>query len=231
MASFTLGVWLTFSLLYQRHDPVQHQDPVDAFHRRYYERFRETWMNTHWLGVQTLQMPLDMWIFQEIIHEVRPDVLIEAGTFDGGSALYFASMFDLIGRGRVITVDIKRRPKLPDHPRITYLTGSSVSDEILAQIRGMIQPGERVMVTLDSDHRKEHVLQELRRYGPLVTQGSYLVVADTNVNGHPVDPDFGPGPMEAVEEFLAENSGFEADPSREKFEFTFNPGGYLKRVR
>ena len=236
-ASFALGVWLTFSILSHFRRPSQPQgasqtqDPADAFHRRYYERYRETWMNTYWLGVQTLQMPLDMWIIQEMIYEVRPDVLIETGTFDGGSALFFASVFDLVDQGRVITVDVTRRPKVPDHPRIRYLSGSSVSGEILAQIRDMIRPGERVMVVLDSGHRKEHVLQELRSYSPLVTAGSYLVVEDTNVNGHPVDPDFGPGPMEAVEEFLAANRDFESDRSREKFEFTFNPRGYLKRVR
>jgi cephalosporin hydroxylase len=254
LVSFALGAGLTFGLLDRRQDPaqspdpvqapvpvhpdagqspdpVQSQNPVDEFHRRYYKRFRETWTNTYWLGVQTLQMPLDMWIFQEMIHEVRPDVFIEAGTAFGGSALYFASVFDLLDHGRVITIDIKQSPKLPVHSRINYLVGSSVSEEILTQVRGRIRPGESVMVSLDSDHRKDHVLQELRSYGPLVTRGSYLVVQDTNVNGHPVDADFGPGPMEAAEEFLAENGDFEVDRSREKYEFTFNPRGYLKRVR
>ena len=86
------------------------------------------------------------------------------------------------------------------------------------------------MVILDSDHRKDNVLAELRAYSPLVQPGDYLIVEDTNVNGHPLVPDFGPGPMEAVDEFLATDDSFEIDPAREKFYMTFNPRGYLRRL-
>ena len=87
------------------------------------------------------------------------------------------------------------------------------------------------MVDLDSNHSKQHVLEEMRAYAPMITIGNYLIVEDTNINGHPVLPEFGPGPMEAVEEFLKENHDFVPDPSREKFLVTFNPGGYLRKVR
>jgi len=88
-----------------------------------------------------------------------------------------------------------------------------------------------VLVLLDSDHSRDHVLKELQSYAPLVTPGSYVVVEDTNLDGHPVFPEFGPGPMEAVAEFLGSDSHFEVDRTREKFLMTFNPGGFLKRVR
>jgi cephalosporin hydroxylase len=90
---------------------------------------------------------------------------------------------------------------------------------------------DTVLVLLDSDHAKDHVLREIGVYGTLVTPGSYLVVEDTNVNGHPVEPEFGPGPMEAVEEFLRERRDFVVDETREKFYLTFNPRGYLRKVQ
>jgi cephalosporin hydroxylase len=158
-------------------------------------------------------------------------VLIEAGTFQGGSALYFASIFDLLGRGRVVTVDIEDQPGKPPHARIQYLLGSSTATEIVERVRGLVKPGEKVMVVLDSDHRRDHVLQELRLYSGLVSPGCYLVGEDTHFNGHPILPKYGPGPMEAVQEFLAGRSDFVPDRSREKFLMTFNRSGYLKRVR
>jgi cephalosporin hydroxylase len=87
------------------------------------------------------------------------------------------------------------------------------------------------MVILDSDHSQSHVEKELKLFAPLVTLNSYLIVEDTNINGHPAYPSFGPGPYEAVETFLRTNDNFEVDSSREKFLMTFNPKGYLKRVR
>jgi cephalosporin hydroxylase len=128
-------------------------------------------------------------------------------------------------------VDVDRQENLPVHPRIEYLNGSSASPEIIARLQKQIRPEDKVIAFLDSDHRKPHVLAELHAYSKLVTPGSYLVVEDSNVNGHPVFPKFGPGPTEAMEEFLAENRNFAADKSREKFFVTFNPRGYLKRIR
>ncbi|MBZ5622520.1 MAG: cephalosporin hydroxylase family protein [Acidobacteriia bacterium] len=200
------------------------------FHVLYYNGAGSTWANTHWLGVPAEKTPQDMWVYQEIIHETRPDVLIEAGTADGGSAYYFATIFDLLGRGRVVTIDIADSPKRPTHNRIAYIRGSSTAPETIAQIKSMIAPGERVMVSLDSDHRKAHVANELKIYSDLVTPGCYLVVEDTNVNGHPVYPEFGPGPMEALRDFLKVDSRYQSDHSREKFGVTFFPDGWLRRV-
>lgn len=202
---------------------------VEQFHRIYYDHPKQTWQNTAWLGVPLMKLPLDLWILQEILHEKRPDLLIECGTAAGGSAYYYASLFDLLKNGRVITVDIEDIPNKPAHPRIQYLVGSSTAPDIVQRIKGQIKPGERVMVVLDSDHSKSHVLDELRNYSPLVTPGQYLVVEDSNINGHPVHLNFGPGPMEAIDEFMKNNRDFQSDSSREKFMVTFNPRGFLLR--
>ena len=207
------------------------QHVFDVFHQWYYEQGETTWMNTYWLGIPVEKSPLDMWIYQEIIFDTKPDVLVEAGTFKGGSAFFFASIFDLLKRGRVLTIDIDEYPGTPKDERITYLLGSSTSDAIFQAVKSSIHPGEKVMVVLDSDHHKAHVLNELKLYSSLVTIGNYLVVEDTDINGHPVYASFGPGPMEAVLEFLKTNSNFEQDRTREKFGVTMFPGGWLRRVR
>lgn len=203
-----------------------------AFHRMHYEAaFR-----TNWLGVQVIKNPMDMWVFQELIHDTKPDVLIETGTYRGGSAYYFASIFDLIGNGRVYTMDIEDIPGKPRHARINFRKDSSTSKATLTWLRSEIRPGERVMVTLDSLHTKEHVLAELDRYAPLVTPGCYLVVEDTHVR-HPIDVSGDEtlrgheGPFEAVQEWLPRHPEFERDLGREKFGMTFNPGGWLRKRR
>jgi cephalosporin hydroxylase len=202
---------------------------VRAFHELYYGSPDTTWKNTRWQGVRAQKCPLDLWVYQEILHEVQPDLIVETGTAEGGSAFFLASMLDLLGRGAVVTIDVLERPDYPRHPRITYLHGSSTDPSIVGHVGGLIGPDDRVVVILDSDHGKGHVLDEMRAYAPCVSRGSYLIVEDTNINGHPVLPEFGPGPWEAVEEFLQENDQFEVDRSREKFLMTFNPMGYLRR--
>lgn len=200
---------------------------TEQFHDQYYES--GVWRNTFWLGVETLKCPLDLWVYQEILFEVRPRWIIECGTAAGGSALFLASICDLIGGGEIITIDVIERPQRPVHPRIKYKTGSSVDQRIVGEIKDAVRGDEPVMVILDSDHRKEHVIEELRIYSEVVTAGSYLIVEDTNVNGHPVLQLHGPGPMEAIEQFLRETDKFVADREREKFFVTFNPKGYLKK--
>lgn len=203
---------------------------MEAFHSLYYDREEQTWRNTRWLGVPILKCPLDLWIYQELVAELRPDVIVECGTYGGGSALFLASMCDLVRHGRVVTIDVAVHQGRPTHPRITYLHGSSTDPAVLDAVRSEVSGAGTVMVILDSDHRQPHVSEELRCYSPLVTTGSYLVVEDTNINGHPVLHDFGPGPREALDAFLAGTDEFEVDDGREKFFLSFNPGGYLRRV-
>jgi cephalosporin hydroxylase len=207
---------------------VEQDDMVLRFHDRYYGS--RVWMDTYWRGVPTQKCPLDLWVYQEIIWSTRPDLIVETGTAAGGSALYLASICDLQGHGRVITIDIEDRPDKPRHRRIEYVSGrSSVDPAVVAHVRRRASGGQ-VMVILDADHSRDHVLAELRAYAPMVTAAQYLIVEDTNINGHPVLPEFGPGPMEAVQAFMAENGDFEPDDQREKFMLTFNPGAYLRRV-
>jgi cephalosporin hydroxylase len=198
------------------------------FARLYYDDPAQTWKATSWLGVPTWKIPSDLWIYQEIITHLRPDFILETGTAYGGSALYLATVCDAIGHGHVITVDTQKFDGRPEHPRIEYVFGSSTDPAFLADIRRRTY-GHSLMVILDSDHRKAHVLHELLAYGELVPPGYYLVVEDTNVNGHPTFPEHGPGPWEAVTEFLRFDSRYEIDPSCEKFLHTSNPRGFLRR--
>jgi cephalosporin hydroxylase len=200
---------------------------TDEFHRLYYDT--AVWKDTYWLGVRTQKCPLDLWVYQELLVEQKPDLIVETGTAHGGSALYLASVCDLLGRGEVVTVDIFPIEGRPAHDRITYLTGSSTAPEVVAEVERIVAGRENALVILDSDHARDHVLDELRIYSRFVPPGGYLIVEDTNVNAHPVFPEHGPGPMEAVEAFLGETDEFEVDSRREKFFLTFNPRGFLRR--
>jgi cephalosporin hydroxylase len=214
------------------HDSAIRQAITDQFHRMYYDGYGQggTWAATYWRGVPTEKCPLDLWIYQEIVYELRPDAIVETGTRFGGSALFLADMCELVGCGRVVTVDIAHEAGRPEHPRISYVRGSSVAAATFAAVKQQLLPADKVMVLLDSDHSKGHVLAELRLYSPLVSPGHYLIVEDTNIGGHPVAEDFGPGPMEAVNEFLAPgDTGFVPDRTREKFYLTFSPCGFLRR--
>ena len=210
------------------------RDIVDAFHRLYYggpEGEGRVHHRTFWMGVPCLKCPMDLMAYQEILFETRPRLVVETGTHEGGSALFLAHMLDLLGAGQVVSIDVLERAGRPAHPRILYVTGSSGDATLVDGIFRGRPPDEARLVILDSDHSRAHVLRELELFSPHVPAGGYLVVEDTNVHGHPVLPEFGPGPREAIEEFLASHPGFRADRSREKFLMTFNPGGYLKRVR
>ena len=210
--------------------PVPEDRIAPEFHRYFYMQFESTWANAKWLGVRTLKCPLDLWVYQELIHETKPDLIVETGTFDGGSAYFFASLLDLIGRGRVLTVDIEDKPGRPTHQRIEYLRGGSTDPAVVERVKSSIRPGERVMVVLDSDHSRDHVLAEMRAYWDLVTPGCYLVVEDGNIHGNPV-PIYDQGdPAAAIETFMSDNDEFIVDRSRERFLVTFFPGGWLRRV-
>ena len=205
-------------------------DIVRRFHELYYTAEHRTWRDTYWLGIPVLKCPLDLWVYQEMVYRLRPDHIVECGTHKGGSGFYLASVCELIGHGQVLTVDIGFRGDRPRHRRLRYVTGSSTDPEVFGSVRDWVAGSAVTMVVLDSDHACDHVLTELRMYSELVTVGSYLIVEDTNLNGHPVRPDWGPGPTEAVEAFLATAHSFRHDPSAEKHYLTFNHGGYLVRV-
>jgi cephalosporin hydroxylase len=207
----------------------------DEIVRRFHELYYRRWLagadtiNLSWFGHQLLKCPFDVWLYQELLVRNRPDVVVETGTWQGGSALFMAMILDQIGEGRVITVDNEYRHGRPEHPRITYLTGSSIDPAIVAQVWREVGD-RRAMVILDSDHRQDHVYNEMHCYSQLVQVGDYLIVEDTNINGHPAFPDYGPGPMEAVNRFLSETDDFVIDERCQRFMMTLNPRGYLRRV-
>lgn len=218
-------------LVYTRSDEKEVFQVVQDYHLVMYTS--GVWKNMTYLGVPILKNPLDLWIYQEIISETKPDVIIETGTYEGGSALYLAGILDALGHGNLISIDIE--PKgTPKHPRVEYLVGSSV-DPRMADYVKFKSEGLKVLVILDSAHNKSHVLKEMELYGPLVTPGQYLIVEDTNLNGHPVPfhatDEEHEGPFEAVQEYLKSHSTkWVNDVNRGKFGVTFNPSGFLKRV-
>jgi cephalosporin hydroxylase len=206
-------------------------ETVNRFHDLYYQRWVKgaDTINLSWFGHRVWKCPLDLWIYQELLVRTRPDFVVEAGTDVGGSALYIATLLDLMGHGRVITIDTTHQTGRPVHPRIEYVLGSSVDPAIVRQVSDAVS-GRRAMLILDSDHREGHVYSELVAWAHLVHVGDYMIVEDTNVNGHPTWPSFGPGPMEAVNRFLAEREDFQIDRRCERFLMTLNPRGYLRRV-
>ena len=197
--------------------------------------------NFSWLGRPIIQLPEDLLMIQEVIHKVRPDVIVEAGVAHGGSSVFFASLFEVFSHGRVISIDIEIRPHnrkaLEEHPlkkRITLIEGSSTAPGTLEAVRALIAPNEKVMVILDSNHTKEHVLNELELYAPLVGVGSYIVAADGfmedlyDVPGG--EPDWiTNNPKGAVHEFLASHPEFEIDRAPTRLGTTYWPDGYLRR--
>jgi cephalosporin hydroxylase len=210
---------------------VTEQEILDEFAKiTYATRF---WAETRWLGVQAQKFPTDFWVYQEIIWDIKPDIIIECGTAMGGAALFFASICDLIGKGRVFTIDsnVHRRPCQSNHKRITYYVGGTIDKDIIGHIEKKIRSTDVVLVNLDSGHNMQHVLDEMNVWHKFVTPGSYMIVEDSDINGHPVYPEFGPGPYEAIHEFLKTNHDFEIDKKREKFTFTSNPDGFLRKIQ
>jgi cephalosporin hydroxylase len=206
-------------------------DIVQAFNREWYGAETETWKTMTWLGVPLLKNPCDLWLYQQLLWDIRPRWIIETGSWLGGSALYLASIAALAGfECEVISIDIEYNAARPVHAGIHYLLGDSADPATAEAVvqRVARAPGPRLVI-LDSDHAAPHVLAELRLYAPLVTRGSYLICEDCNL-GREVIPDFGPGPAEAVEQWLGEQHlGFDVDRSCERLGLTWNNGGYLRR--
>jgi cephalosporin hydroxylase len=208
-------------------------------------RFKYSY-NFTWLGRPIIQFPQDILAMQEIIWQVKPDLIIETGIAHGGSLIFYASMLELIGdHGQVLGIDIDirdhNRVEIEKHPmfkRIRMIQGSSVDGEVIRQAYEFAKRKNSVLVALDSNHTHEHVLKELNLYSPLVSKGSYLVVFDTVIEDMPEDffPDrpWGKGnnPKTAVWEFLRSNDRFVIDKEIEnKLLITVAPDGYLKRIK
>jgi cephalosporin hydroxylase len=200
-----------------------------------------------WLGVPIIQMPADVMATQEVIWATKPDIIIESGVARGGSVLFMASILEVIGHGKVIGVDIDirshNRESIESHPmskRVTLIEGDACADETMEKVLKEIPDGASVMVVLDSDHSYQHVLAELKRYAPLVTNGQFLVVADTllgllNEDNTPKKRTRvlfeGDEPLTATAEYLGETDRFIVDPViNGKLVLSSSPGGYLRCV-
>jgi cephalosporin hydroxylase len=184
---------------------------------------------TTYFGVPTYKNPMDFWVYQELVHERKPDVIVEIGNHRGGSALALAHLLDNIGHGRLIAVDTYQKeihPLVRAHPRIAFVEGRA--GEVYPEVRARIREGERVMVIEDSAHTYDNTLAVLRKYGDLLRTGDVFIVEDS-ICHHGLDVGPNPGPYEAIEAFIADDDRFEIDRSRESFLITWNPKGFLVR--
>jgi cephalosporin hydroxylase len=202
--------------------------------------------NFSWMGRPIIQYPQDMIAMQEIIWELKPDLIIETGIAHGGSLIYYASLLELIGKGEVLGIDIDirehNRKEIEKHPmfkRIKMLQGSSIDEQLVQQVKEIATGKQTILVSLDSNHTQEHVLRELELYSPFVTPGSYIVVFDTIVEDLPEGYfkekrpwGIGNNPKTAVWTFLKNNDQFVIDTAIDnKLLISVAPEGYLKRVK
>lgn len=205
-------------------------------------QYRNTpWNRVRWMGLPILKYPNDLIVIQNIIYLTKPSVIIETGTYHGGSALFYAGLLDQIygeenRNAYIVTIDVLEPASHLNHKRVKFIRSSSIAYNIAHKIEsfvGLRLCEERIMVLLDSSHDAEHVYKELNIYSKMVTPGCYLVVEDTNISGHPVKSLFGEdvygGPHEAVEIFLKRQPDYVRDRSVELFKISQNPGGYLLR--
>lgn len=211
---------------------------IDEYHKVYEEA--RIWEKNTWMGVPCYKLPMDAFVMQELIWKLKPDFIIETGTGNGGSAMFYASILELMGHGQVITCDVILQEGLSDHPlskildRITMISGSSTNSIVLKQIKKLVGDTTNNIVLLDSDHRCNHVLTEMGAYEAFVGKGYYMIVEDTHAGnpGHPVKWKYdNEGAYEAVEAFLKMSDDFKIDWECEKHLMTFNPKGYLRRIK
>jgi len=196
-----------------------------------------------WLGVPVIQTPEDLFLMQELIFRMQPDFIVETGIAHGGSLIYYASLLELLNKGTVIGIDIDIRKhnkdviqKHPMYKRIEMIQGSSTSPQVIQQLRKRIPRNSKVIVCLDSDHTKTHVLRELELYHNFILPGGYLVVFDTNTSelaelGVCEEKYVNNSPMEAIQEFLQNNDSFAIDENFNKLYISYSPNGYLKRIK
>jgi cephalosporin hydroxylase len=199
---------------------------IAEFNKMYHGLYKQTWCATVWKGINILKPPTDMWIYQEIIDRLKPDLIIETGTMRGGGAVFLDDMCKLMNpKGHVITIDTcpENIDKRAYDSNVKFITGSSVSAEVLSEVKACIWAWncKTIMVILDSDHSEEHVTNELNTYGSIVTKGSALIVEDTGNCA---------SAMAAVDKWLPEHPEYTTDIGCEKFMLTFHRGGYLEKV-
>lgn len=211
------------------------KERVSDLYHIWYEK-NKVWSNTTWMGVPCWKLPMDAFVVQELIVNTLPEFIIELGTGKGGSASFYASIFELLGQGNVITVDIedKTHPDLFKYiwgDRITTLIGDSVDKHIFNEIKEKIGYRRNCMVILDSWHTEKHVYKEMEIYSDLVPVGGYMIVEDSHVDGNPVPWKWNDrGPMGAIEKWM-DKYGYEweIDKECEKHDMSFNPNGFLRR--
>jgi cephalosporin hydroxylase len=230
----------------------------DLFSKEAFDVIADLWVKTgwvrkysygfSWLGRPIIQLPDDMLRIQEAIWQVQPDIILETGIAHGGSLIFYASLMEMIGKGRVIGLDIDirahNRAAIEAHPmvkRITMIEGSSVAPGVVAQVKALIKPTDKVMLILDSNHSRDHVAAELAAYSDLVTPGSYILSQDgvmQLVAGSPRAPaDWADdNPITAVNAFLAARPDFELSHPPRPFDETLDtpecshhPVGWLRR--
>jgi cephalosporin hydroxylase len=201
--------------------------------------------NFSWMGRPIIQTPMDIMAMQELIWEIKPDLIIETGIAHGGSIIFSASMLELIGHGEVLGIDIDIREhnkiEIEKHPmfkRITMIEGSSISKEVSEQVYAFSKGKKKILVFLDSNHTHEHVIKELELYSPLVSINSYIVAFDGLVEDMPKefveDRPWGKGnnPQTAALEFVKKNNSFIIDKNIEnQILVTCAPNGFLKRIK
>ena len=208
---------------------------IKFFHYIWWQS-KDTWPRNKFLGYEILQCPFDLQIYQELIFASKPEFILQTGICGGGSIVYFSSILDLMDASndvKVIGVDIElsKEAKEIKNDRVILFEGSSTSHEVVSKIKDYTQ-GKKGIIILDSDHSETHVAKELSIYKEFVQKGCYLVVEDTNLNGNPVHPNFGPGPYEAVKKFLSGNKNFIQDDQLWKRNlFSFHQYGWLKRIK
>ena len=200
--------------------------------------------NFCWLGRPIIQLPQDIVALEEIVWQVRPDLIIETGIAHGGSLIFYASLLELIGRGEVVGIDIEirkhNRKEIEKHKmfkRIKMIEGSSTDKKVIKEVEKIVKKHKKVLVCLDSLHTHEHVLKELELYSPFVSKGSFLIVFDTSIEYLPQNSfknkpwNKENNPATAVKVFLKKNKNFTIDKDIEnKLLITSAPSGYLKRI-
>ena len=209
----------------ERLDPADVGGPMQAaiagaFQRIYHHQARRTWRDTRYRGTRVDAYPTDLWVYQELVEELRPSLVVQTGTFRGGTALMLADRLQVLGRGQVVTIDAEVEPRRPQHPRLTYLTGRPDDPAVVREVRDRLVGSDPVLAVLGSARTAEGVRAELEAYAPLLPTGSVLVVEHTDL----------PGPAAAVRDFLAGSTDYEVDPRGDRHFLTQHPGGLLRRV-